>query len=300
MIREEHEPSDKCSPDLETPRKEEEEELGDKCSPDLETPRTQLGDKCSRNSDTPLKEELCENASDKCSPPDLLTLKEEELCEKSWWMTSLFPLTGYTLKDSAGRLYCDAGIIQKRLEYARTYMDFEWEKENAVFVGGYVVRVGRFTVRLTSGVSRTGVFDIGIRSSFACNSIAGAYLNEVLKPLLAEDGPCHGGNITLVHCAPLPATTRSWLADQVNAVINLPGCAHDLGIMENIWCCFKDELASLSSMRPTSKAELIEMINEVWASVQRIHTDSLLYDLYESLGKRLRLCVKGNGALLYR
>merc|ERR1712080_442826 len=108
MIREEHEPSDKCSPDLETPRKEEEEELGDKCSPDLETPRTQLGDKCSRNSDTPLK---------------------EELCEKAWWMTSLFPLTGYTLKDSAGRLYRDAGIIQKRLEYARTYMDFEWEKE---------------------------------------------------------------------------------------------------------------------------------------------------------------------------
>ena len=232
---------------------------------------------------------------------DVSTFKEEEEEDDfayDWWLTNLFPVRSFVFLDSQNIPFLKAERMAERVIFAQEYMDFNnWDK--AVFVDDHMIHLGRSKITMYASINNEKVSDLLIREERASRFIPKSFVDIVLKPFLM---PPHRKDRIFAHSPSLLNTsrfTKEWLSNNDISCLCLPGCSPDLSILENVWCALHKELGFMSHLRPTTREESVEMIKEAWKCVQSLYSDRLA-ELYESIPKRLRMCIRKDGELLYR
>lgn len=231
---------------------------------------------------------------------DVSTFKEEEEEEdfsNDWWLTSLLPVSSFAFLNSQNVPFIKAERMTDRVVFAQEYMEFNWDK--AVFVDDHMIHLGRSRIRMWASINNEKLSDLLIREERARHFIPKRLVDIVLKPFLM---PPHRKDSIFAHsAAPLYTArfTKEWYSNNDISCLWLPRCSPDFNIMENVWCALHKELGFMSHLRPTTREESVEMIKEAWKCVQSLYSDRLA-ELYESIPKRLRMCIRKDGELLYR
>ena len=222
------------------------------------------------------------------------TLKEEDSCENEWWLTSLFPVSHTRFRDTLNRPYLTPGMKSLRLEYAHKYINFDWTK--AVFGDEHELFFGGTRIRVWGTINIDGVQDLQVLRGLQS---AQKHIGTIFKPTIEQNA----SDITFVNSPGRISESgivKMWFKDEGVPYVLLPPSSRDLGIMENLWSSLKTELGYMSSRKPILQQECFDMVKEAWSYVKDRYVDTHLEELYESIGKRLGLCITRNGDLLYR
>ena len=224
--------------------------------------------------------------------PDLPTL-EEETCENAWWLTALFPVSQNFFRDSVNKPFLESKRRDVRVQFAQNYSNFDWEK--GVFGDEHQIRLGKSKISMWGGINREQVLDLIIINEQLNPT---NYIDLILEPIIKEQKK----DITFIHDAAImhiSRRVRSWFKTNGINVLVLPGQSADFNIMENVWCSFRTELEFMSYVKPTTHQQSLDLVKEAWSCVQALYSESYLDELYKSMEKRLKLCVRKNGHLIY-
>lgn len=233
--------------------------------------------------------------------PDEITQKEnvvkEGLDMNSWWLTSLNRVSSFRYVDSLERPFLTSKNKEIRLKFANKHKEFDWKR--VMFADEHTIRLGKSRIKLWTAITRDEIFDLKlVNKHFGSQT----YIQEVLTPIIKPYKEQHQDVVFVHDNAPchISRATKSWFKNHDIDVLPWPAQSSDLNLVENLWSSLRFQLDEMSDVKPRTFEDSAELINVAWQEVQDLYTSNFMEELYDSMSKRLQICINNNGNLIYK
>jgi transposase len=195
--------------------------------------------------------------------------------------------------------------IENRLNWCQRHQDFDWER--VVFTDESYFEYNRNKIPLWSrekpqimtpkrspaimiwgGISLRGTTPLSIGTGHINSSKYIDILNENLIPameVLYPEGYILQQENARAH---ISNETKKWMTDAGINIMDWPAASPDLSIIENVWGLMKNRIENLD---PRSVPLWKQEIQNVWDDIDQ----DFLGNYFESIPKRIKLCIEANG-----
>ena len=185
----------------------------------------------------------------------------------------------------------------KRLEFCKANDDRNWK--NVMFTDEILIKTAKHSLIVWGAITSEEILDLVVIPGRLNRQ---SYIDHVLIPVVKPYKDSHPNMVFQQDntCAHKASSVERWFADNGIEKLSWPPRSSDLNIIEDIWKLLGEELGDVSNLTSTDvegEDRLVHIIHDAW-DIVRFKDPKLLTQLYRSMTRRVKLCIRKEGGAL--